>query len=106
MKLLTYKPLTHFFSSVKTFGKYKSNEDQYELVSQYRTKVLIQEKYWQKQRKETKKNKNQTNKIPPNYLCVSVYWCKAVPYLFSYWELKVIDKIHMTFDSDDNNKIY
>lgn len=105
MKLLTYKPLTHcFIFSVKTFGKYKSNEDQYELVSQYRTKVLIQEKYCQKQRKHTKKT--QTNKIPKNYLCVSVYWCKAVPYLFSYWELKVIDKIHITFDSDDNNKIY
>lgn len=56
--------------------------------------------------KKQKNHKNQTNKIPPNYLCVSVYWCKAVPYLFSYWELKVIDKIHMTFDSDDNNKIY
>lgn len=61
MKLLTYKPLTHcFIFSVKTFGKYKSNEDQYELVSQYRTKVLIQEKYCQKQRKHTKKKNKQT----------------------------------------------
>lgn len=62
MKLLTYKPLTHcFIFSVKTFGKYKSNEDQYELVSQYRTKVLIQEKYCQKQRKHTKKKPNKLN---------------------------------------------
>lgn len=77
MKLLTYKPLTHcFIFSVKTFGKYKSNEDQYELVSQYRTKVLIQEKYCQKQRKHTKKKPNKLNsKKLPLYFCLLMQSC-------------------------------
>lgn len=77
MKLLTYKPLTHcFIFSVKTFGKYKSNEDQYELVSQYRTKVLIQEKYCQKQRKHTKKKPNKLNsKKLPLCFCLLMQSC-------------------------------
>lgn len=104
MKLINHLHIVFF--SMKTYWKYKSNEDQYAFVSQYRNKVLIQEKYCQKQRKKkNKKPKTKQTKFPQT-TSVSVYWCKAVPYLFSYWELKVIDKIHITFDSDDNNKIY